>query len=446
MARLTGKSIHKEPTTMVRAIVGANWGDEGKGKITDLLAERADCVVRYQGGANAGHTIINDYGKFALHLLPSGAFRKNTMNIIGSGVALYIPALLKELGELKSRGVPTPRLMISDRAQILMPYHIDLDGFEEDRLAGQAFGSTRSGMAPFYADKAAKIGFQVAELFGPQEALLEKLERVASLKDALLVHLYKKPKLDPEALLELMLAWREQIRPFVGNVSLHLYDTIQSGGSVLLEGQLGALRDPEHGIYPYSTSSSTLAGYATVGAGVAPGAISSVTAVTKAYSSCVGAGPFVGELDGSEAETLRNLGGDAGEYGATTGRPRRMAWFDCVATRYGCRIQGATEVALTNLDVLGSYDELKICVAYELDGKRLEDFPSTPELERCTPLYETLPGWSSNLRGVKDWDELPQAARDYVAFVEKALGVPVSIVSTGPERGETIFRTTESAE
>ncbi|MCL2031375.1 MAG: adenylosuccinate synthetase, partial [Oscillospiraceae bacterium] len=318
---------------MVRAIVGANWGDEGKGKITDLLASGADVVVRFQGGANAGHTIINEYGKFALHLLPSGAFRRGTTNLIGPGVALYVPALLKEVGELKARGVPAPNLLVSDRAQVLMPYHIDFDTFEEERLAGQAFGSTRSGMAPFYADRAAKCGFQVCELFGPQDALLAKLERVCAVKNTLLRHLYDKPLIDPEAMLELMLAWREQLRPYVGDAAALLRGTIERGGSILLEGQLGALRDLDHGIYPFTTSSSPLAGYAAVGAGFPPLALSGVIAVTKAYSSCVGAGPFVSEIrDRDEAAGLRERGGDAGEYGATTGRPRRMGWFDCVAT------------------------------------------------------------------------------------------------------------------
>lgn len=424
---------------MVRAIVGANWGDEGKGKITDLLASDADVVVRFQGGANAGHTIINEYGKFALHLLPSGAFRQNATNVIGPGVALYVPALLREVNELKSRGVPAPNLMISDRAQVLMPYHIDFDTYEEERLAGHAFGSTRSGMAPFYSDRALKVGFQVCELYGPQEALLSKLQRVCVSKNTLLQHLYHKPLIDPEAMLELMLAWREQMRPFVGDVGAFLRTTIENKGSILLEGQLGALRDLDHGIYPFSTSSSPLAGYATVGAGLAPGAIDSVIAVTKAYSSCVGAGPFVSEiLDEAEASHLRERGGDAGEYGATTGRPRRMGWFDCVATRYGARVQGATELALTNLDVLGDYDEIPVCVAYEHEGKRLDDFPCTPMLEDCKPVIETLKGWNSKIRGVQKWNDLPQEARDYVHFVEKTIGVHISIVSTGPGRDETI--------
>lgn len=424
---------------MVRAIVGANWGDEGKGKITDLLASDASVVVRFQGGANAGHTIINEYGKFALHLLPSGAFRQNAINVIGPGVALYVPALLREVGELKSRGVPTPGLMVSDRVHVLMPYHIDFDTYEEERLAGHAFGSTRSGMAPFYADRAAKVGFQVCELFGPQDTLLEKLHRVCAVKNTLLQHLYHKPLIDPEAMLELMLAWREQLRPYVGDVSEFLRQTAAKKGTILLEGQLGALRDLDHGIYPYSTSSSPLAGYATVGAGLPPKAIDSVIAVTKAYSSCVGAGPFVSEiLDEAEASRLRELGGDAGEYGATTGRPRRLGWFDCVATRYGARTQGATELALTNLDSLSTYDEIPVCVAYELDGKRIDSFPCTPSLYDCTPVLEKRKGWNTDIRGVKKWRDLPEAAQDYVRFVEDSVGVPVTIVSTGPGRDETI--------
>ena len=424
---------------MVRAIVGANWGDEGKGKITDLLASDADVVVRYQGGANAGHTIINDYGKFALHLLPSGAFRQSAVNVIGPGVALYVPALLKEVGELKARGVPAPNLLVSDRAQVLMPYHIDFDTYEEERLAGHAFGSTRSGMAPFYADRAAKIGFQVCELFGAQDALLAKLGRVCAVKNTLLRHLYDKPPIDPEAMLELLMAWREQLRPYVGDVGALLRKTIGEGGSILLEGQLGALRDLDHGIYPFSTSSSPLAGYAPVGAGFPPTALDGVIAVTKAYSSCVGAGPFISEIqDEAEAAKLREKGGDAGEYGATTGRPRRMGWFDCVATRYGVRAQGATELALTNLDGLSAYDEIPVCVAYEHQGKRLDDFPCTPLLDGCKPILETRSGWKSDIRGMTDWDALPQAAKDYVLMVEEAAGVPITLLSTGPGRDEII--------
>ena len=326
---------------MVRAIVGANWGDEGKGKITDMLAKESDIIVRFQGGSNAGHTIINNYGRFALHLLPSGVFYDHTTSVIGNGVALNIPYLVKEIQSLVEQGVPMPKILVSDRAQILMPYHVLFDQYEEERLGGKSFGSTKSGIAPFYSDKYAKIGFQVSELFGEEE-LKEKVYRVCETKNVLLEHLYHKPLLNPEEVYETLISYRDMVAPYVCDVSRFLNEALKDGKTVLLEGQLGSLKDPDHGIYPMVTSSSTLAAYGAIGAGIPPYEIKDIITVVKAYSSAVGAGAFVSEIFGDEAEELRKRGGDHGEYGATTGRPRRVGWFDAVATRYGCRIQGAT--------------------------------------------------------------------------------------------------------
>ena len=424
---------------MVKAIVGANWGDEGKGKVTDLLSETSDIVVRFQGGSNAGHTIINDYGKFALHLIPSGACNPGTMNIIGNGVALDIPELMEEIDAITAAGVPAPKLMVSDRVQLLMPYHILQDTYEEERLAGNAFGSTKSGIAPFYSDKYAKNGIQINELFD-EDSLKQHLENICALKNPLFVHLYHRDPLEPEALFSQLMEWRELIRPFVGDTHRYLKDAVAAGKTILLEGQLGSLKDPDFGIYPMTTSSHTLSGYGCVGAGIAPKDISQVYVVTKAYSSAVGAGEFVSELSGDEAEELRSRGGDAGEYGAKTGRPRRVGWFDAVATRYGCEVQGATDVVLTCLDVLGYLDEIKICVGYEIDGIITKDFPVTPLLKRAKPVYKTVSGWKSDIRGITSWDALPSAARAYVEFLQQEIGFPITMVSTGPKRHEIIFR------
>lgn len=424
---------------MVKAIVGANWGDEGKGKITDLLAEDSDVVIRFQGGANAGHTIICDYGKFALHQLPSGVFYPHTTNIIGNGVALDVPKFIKELKSLTDGGVPAPHVLVDRRTQVLMPYHILQDTYEEERLAGAAYGSTKSGIAPFYADKYAKIGFQVCELF-EEERLLARLEAVCQIKNVLFEHLYHKPLLDPQALFTELMGYRDAIAPYIGDAVSFVHQAVKDGKNILLEGQLGSMKDPDLGIYPFTTSSHTLAGYGSVGAGVPPTAITDVVCVAKAYSSAVGAGAFVSELFGEEADTLRRLGGDAGEFGATTGRPRRVGWMDAVATRYGCMVQGATEVVLTAIDCLGYLDEIKVCIGYEIDGKVTADFPASPLLDRAKPVYTTLPGWKSDIRGVTDYDLLPQAAKDYVTFIEAQIGVPVKTVSTGPKRHEIIRR------
>jgi adenylosuccinate synthase len=424
---------------MIKAIVGANWGDEGKGKITDMFAAESDVVIRFQGGANAGHTIINPYGKFALHQLPSGVFFDHVTNLITNGVALNIPALIKEINQLTAAGVPAPNLIISDRTQIVMPYHILFDQYEEERLSNRQFGSTKSGIAPFYSDKYAKIGFQISEL-GDESALRDKLEAVLSVKNTLLEHLYHKPKLETDALFEQLIAWREAIAPYVGDTLRFLEEARAAGKRILLEGQLGALKDPDFGIYPFVTSSSTLAGFACVGAGLPPYAITEVVAVTKAYSSAVGAGAFVSELFGDAANELRQRGGDAGEYGATTGRPRRMGWFDTVATRYGCRVQGATSVALTAIDVLSYLDQIPICIGYEIDGAVTRDFPVTARLNRAKPVLTSLPGWKTNIRGITDFAKLPPEARDYVLYIEQAIGLPIRLVSNGPRRDEIIYR------
>ena len=426
---------------MVKAIVGANWGDEGKGKITDLLAETSDVVVRFQGGANAGHTIINDYGRFALHILPSGTFYPHITNVIGNGVALDAAKLAAELKEITDRGVPAPNLIVSERAQLLMPYHVLQDGYEEERLGGKAFGSTKSGIAPFYSDKYAKTGIQVCDLFD-EDRLWDRLNRAVELKNVLFQHLYHKPALDAKTLYDQLLGYRELIRPYVGDAVGFLHQAVRDGRTILLEGQLGSMKDPDLGIFPMTTSSHTLAGYGCVGAPVPPTAIQDVICVTKAYSSCVGSStePFVSELLGPEGDELRRRGGDQGEFGATTGRPRRVGWFDAVATKYGCMVQGATQAALTCLDVLGYLDEIKVCVGYEIDGEVTDVFPTTPKLLGAKPVFETLPGWKSDVRGITDYNALPANAKGYVEFLEERIGVPVTIVSTGPKRHEIALR------
>jgi len=418
---------------MVKAIVGANWGDEGKGKITDMLAQDSDIIIRFQGGANAGHTIINDYGKFALHTLPSGIFYDHTTSIIGNGVALNIPVLFNELKEITSKGVPEPKIFV-------MPYHILFDEYEEERLAGKSFGSTKSGIAPFYSDKYAKVGFQVSELFEEEAELKEKIERVIVQKNILLEHLYHKPLIDTDELYNTLMEYKEMIAPYVCNVSAYLDKAIKEGKNILLEGQLGTLKDPDHGIYPMVTSSSTLAAYGAIGAGIPPYEIKKVVTVCKAYSSAVGAGAFVSEIFGDEAQELRVRGGDGGEFGATTGRPRRMGWFDCVASKYGCRLQGTTDVAFTVVDVLGYLDEIPVCTGYEIDGKVTTEFPVTNQLEKAKPVLEVLPGWKCDIRGIKKYEDLPENCRKYIEFVEEHIGYPITMVSNGPGRDDIIYR------
>ena len=425
---------------MVKAIVGANWGDEGKGKITDMLAEESDIIVRFQGGSNAGHTIINDYGKFALHLLPSGVFYNHTTSVIGNGVALNIPYLINELKSITDRNVPMPKILVSDRAQILMPYHVDFDTYEEARLAGKSFGSTKSGIAPFYSDKYAKIGFQVSELFEDEAVLKEKVERVVDYKNILLEHLYHKPTMKADDIFKLLLSYRDMIAPYVTDTSAFLHKAIKEGKNILLEGQLGALKDPDHGIYPMVTSSSTLSAYGAIGAGIPASEIKDVVTVVKAYSSAVGAGAFVSEIFGEEADELRKRGGDGGEFGATTGRPRRMGWFDAVATRYGVRMQGTSEVALTVIDVLGYLDEIPMCVGYEIDGTVTKEFPTTYQLETAKPVLKKFPGWKCDIRGIKNYEDLPVECRNYIEAIEQEIEAPITMVSNGPGRHEIIHR------
>ena len=333
-----------------------------------------------------------------------------------------------------------PHILVSDRAQILMPYHVLFDTYEEERLGGKSFGSTKSGIAPFYSDKYAKIGFQVSELFEDEAALKDKVQRVCETKNVLLEHLYHKPLLNPDEVLAELMEYKKMVEPYVCDVSAYLHDAIKEGKNILLEGQLGSLKDPDHGIYPMVTSSSTLAAYGAIGAGIPPYEIKEITTVVKAYSSAVGAGAFVSEIFGDEADELRRRGGDKGEFGANTGRPRRVGWFDAVASRYGCRIQGATEVALTVLDVLGYLDEIPICVGYEIDGEVVKDFPVTYKLEKAKPVLKKLPGWKCDIRGIKKYEDLPAECRNYIETIEAELGVPVTMVSNGPGRDEIIMR------
>ena len=425
---------------MVTAIVGADWGDEGKGKITDVEAAKSDIVIRFQGGYNAGHTIINNYGKFALHQLPSGVFHSHITNVIGNGVALNPEKFISELNGLLERGVPKPKIIISNRAQVLMPYHVLQDTYEEARLSSHSFGSTKSGIAPFYSDKFAKIGFQVSELFGDEAFLREKIDHVLTLKNVYFEHLYHQPKLEADVVYNKLMEYKELLAPYVTDTFEFLYKAVKEGKNILLEGQLGSLKDPDFGIYPMVTSSNTLAGYGSVSTGIPPYEIKNIITVVKAYSSAVGAGEFVSEIFGKEADELRKKGGDGGEYGATTGRPRRMGWLDLVASRYGCRVQGATGIAFTVLDALGYLDEIPVCVAYELDGKQIDYFPPTVDLKRCKPVLKTLPGWKCDIRGIKKFEDLPENARRYVEFAEREIGVPVTIVSNGPARDDIIYR------
>ena len=425
---------------MVRAVVGANWGDEGKGKITDMLAKDADIVIRFQGGANAGHTIVTNYGKFALHLLPSGSFNSNVINMIGNGVALNIPALFNEINEITQRGVEKPNILVSERAQVLMPYHILFDKYEEERLSDRKFGSTKSGIAPFFSDKFAKIGFQVWEILQDDDVLFEKIKNTVEYKNLILEHVYHKPLLDAEELLKTVKGYAEMVRPYVVNSVEFMHNAIKDGKNILLEGQLGTLKDPDFGIYPFTTSSHTVAGYGACGACIPPYEIKDIITVVKAYSSAVGAGAFVSEIFGDEADKLRNHGGDGGEYGATTGRPRRMGWFDCVASRYGCMVQGTTQVAFTVLDALGYLDEIPVCVGYEVNGEVTKVFPTTDKLNIAKPVLKVLPGWKCDIRGIKKYEDLPENCRKYVEFIENEIGFPIKIVSNGPGRDDIIFR------
>lgn len=425
---------------MVKAIVGANWGDEGKGKITDVLANDSDVVIRFQGGANAGHTIINNYGKFALHQLPSGVFHQNITNVIGNGVAFSVENFVKEMKELEDRGVPKPNVLISDRAQIVMPYHIAFDCYEEERLGKNSFGSTKSGIAPFYSDKYSKIGFQINELYDDVDSLKEKIAHAVEIKNATLKNLYNKEEIAIEEVFDKLMEYKELLAEYVGDSFQFVRKALADGKNILLEGQLGSLKDTDFGIYPMVTSSNTIAGYGAVGAGIPPYEIKEVITVVKAYSSAVGAGEFVSEIFGEEADKLRNFGGDGGEFGATTGRPRRMGWLDLVASRYGCQVQGATTVAFTVIDALGYLDEIPVCVGYKLDGEVIDYFPSTTKLKRCKPVLKTLKGWKCDVSGIKKYEDLPKECRDYIEFAEKEIGVHIGIVSNGPSRDDIMYR------
>lgn len=424
---------------MVTAITGGSFGDEGKGKMTDLLAEQADIVVRFQGGANAGHTIINDYGKFVLHLLPSGVFRSNTVNLIASGVAFDAEEFFAELEMLRSRNIPTPKVKLSTRTQLLLPIHKLQDKLEEQRLGKNSFGSTQSGIAPFYSDKYAKKNIQISELYS--EGLNDKIKRLCDDKNTYFKAFYGvENAVSERELTEYLSDLGERLKPYLCDCPYYLNDALKNGKNILLEGQLGSLRDVDNGIYPYVTSSSPLAGFGSVSAGIPPYEIKSVVSVVKAYSTCVGAGAFVGELFGDEAEKLRKRGGDAGEFGAKTGRPRRMAWFDCVATRYGCMLQGATQVAVTMFDVLGYLDKIPVCVGYNINGQVTDKFPETYLLAKAEPVYEYLEGWRCDISDISEYENLPEAAKNYADFIERQLGVPVTMISNGPKRDQIMYR------
>ena len=424
---------------MVKAIVGGNWGDEGKGKMTDLLAEQSDIVVRYQGGANAGHTIINEYGKFALHLLPSGVFRKGVTNVLSQGVALNLKNFFDELDDLTERGVPMPDIKISNRAQVVMPYHILIDKLEEERLGSKSFGSTKSGIAPFYSDKYLKVGVQVSDLFDDSE-LKEKIDSNCEVKNKILKNIYNASPLDKNTIYNELISYRDRIKPFICDTTLFLNNAIKQGKNILLEGQLGALKDPDNGIYPFTSSSSPLAGFASVGAGIPPYEIKEIVTVVKAYSSCVGAGAFVSEIFDEEADTLRRLGGDSGEYGATTGRPRRMGWFDTVSTRYGCMLQGTTEITLSLIDVLGYLDKIPVCTAYEIDGEVVTHFPVTSLLNRAKPIFTVLNGWKCDISDIRKYQDLPYNTKQYIEFIENQVGYPIKFISNGPKRDDIVLR------
>lgn len=424
---------------MVKAIVGGNWGDEGKGKITDLLASDADIVVRFQGGANAGHTIINDFGKFALHLLPSGVFYENVTNVIASNVAFDAEVFFDELKMLQSRGVHVPNVKVSNRAQLLLPIHKIQDRLEEKRLAGKCFGSTLSGIAPFYSDKYAKRNIQISELYS--QNLSEKAKRFLDDKRTFFKAFYDTTlSISDDEFFSYLFDLKEKLKPYLCDCTYYLNDAVKKDKTVLMEGQLGSLRDVDNGIYPFVTSSSPLAGFGAVSAGIPPYSIKSVVTVVKSYSTCVGEGPFVCEIFGDEAQNLREKGGDNGEYGAKTGRPRRMGWFDCVATRYGCMLQGATEVALSLIDVLGYLDKIPICVGYKINNEAVYTFPETYLLNEAKPIYEYLPGWKCDISKISAYENLPSEAKNYIDYIEEKIKCPITLVSNGPKREQILYR------
>ena len=420
------------------AIVGINWGDEGKGRMVDLLTERFDVVIRFQGGGNAGHTVINEFGRFALHLLPSGVFRPGVMNILGNGVALDPENLWTEIQDVTEKGVAvTPEnLMISDRASLLLPWHRDLDELEERRLADKKFGSTKQGIAPFYGDKYQKKTVLAGELFEPEKLRIH-LKELMEWKNLTLQRVYGAEPYTEERLEQWLENSCAKIRPYVRNTGVFLREAQAQGKNLLFEAQLGSLRDLDYGIHPYTTSSNTLAAYAPIGSGLPSARITDVVGVVKAYSTCVGEGPFVCEMFGEEAEKLRKAGD---EYGAKTGRPRRVGPVDLVATRYGVEVQGATEIALTKLDVLSDMAEIPLCVRYLTNGEETEEFPFPTKLADAKPVIETMPGWQQDISGVRRWEDLPEAAQNYVLRIEEAIRCPITYISVGPERESIIFR------
>lgn len=420
------------------AIVGINWGDEGKGRMVDLLTEDYDVVVRFQGGGNAGHTVINEHGKFALHLLPSGIFRPEVVNILGNGVALDPENLWIEMQEVMSQGVAlTPEnLKISDRASLLLPWHRQLDELEECRLADKKFGSTKQGIAPFYSDKYQKKTILAGELFYPEE-LREHLKDLMEWKNLTLTGVYGAEPYTMEMLENWIAEACEKIKPYVCDTGMFLKEAQKEGKSILFEAQLGSLRDLDYGIHPYTTSSNTIAAFAPVGSGLPSAKLDEIVGVVKAYSSCVGEGPFVCELFGEEAEALREAGN---EYGAKTGRPRRVGPIDIVATKYGVEVQGATDIALTKLDVLSGMDKIPVCTHYMLDGKQIDRFPFPTALTHAKPVIEYFPGWNCDISGARTWEDLPKEAQEYVSYIEKAMECPITYVSVGPERDSIIIR------
>lgn len=420
------------------AIVGINWGDEGKGRMVDLLTQDYDVVVRYQGGGNAGHTVINEYGKFALHLLPSGIFRKGVVNILGNGVALDPENLWKEIRQVCGQGVSiTPEnLKISDRASLLLPWHRLLDGLEEARLADKKFGSTKQGIAPFYSDKYQKKTVLAGELlYNPN--IRQHLSELLEWKNLTIAGVYGAEPVSMEDMEKWLEEYCEKIKPFICDTGAFLRDAQKQGKKILFEAQLGALRDLDYGIFPYTTSSNSIAAYAPVGSGLPSARLDEVIGVVKAYSTCVGEGPFVCEMFGPEAEALRTAGF---EYGAKTGRPRRVGPVDVVATRYGVQVQGATNIALTKLDVLSYMDKIPVCEAYELDGKRTGEFPFPSRLDDAKPVIRYMEGWKQDISGARKWEDLPEAARKYVEYLEAQIGCPIGYVSVGPERDSIILR------
>ncbi len=420
------------------AIVGINWGDEGKGRMVDLLTERFDIVVRYQGGGNAGHTVINSYGKFALHLLPSGIFRNGVVNILGNGVALDPENLWQEMQAVMAQGVSlTPdSLKISDRASLLLPWHRELDALEESRLKDKKYGSTKQGIAPFYSDKYQKKTVLAGELFYPDE-LRAHLADLLEWKNLTLTQVYGAEPYTMEQLTVWIADYCEKIKPYICDTGAFLKEAQADGKNILFEAQLGSLRDLDYGIYPYTTSSNTTAAYAPIGSGLPSARITDVVGVVKAYSTCVGEGPFVCEMFGDEAEALRKAGA---EYGAKTGRPRRVGPLDIVATRYGVEIQAATEIALTKLDVLSYLDQIPVCTHYTLNGEESDRFPFPAALKHAKPVIEYFDGWKCDISSVRRWEDLPQEAKRYIIFIEKAIGCPITYVSVGPERDSIIIR------